>query len=675
MATTPTLSSPGIGSGLDVNGIVQKLMSVEQQPLTQLDKQESVDNARITAYGTLKGSLSALQTALQGLSSADSFNILTASTSDASSIGATITGKATQGSYSVDVTQLAQAHKLVSTGFANTTDAIGTGTLSFDFGTFDGVGGTFTSNGSGVKTVSIAAGQDSLAGIRDAVNAANIGVTATIVNDGSATGNRLVFTSVNSGAANSLKITVADTDGNNGDAAGLSQFAYDPAGGAGTGRNLTQKVAAQNALLTIDGIDVQSASNTIKGAVDGITLNLLKTTGGTPATLTVATNTSGVDSKLAAFVKAYNDLNTTFTTLTKYDSDKKQASVLTGDSTVRIVQNQLRSMLGGRLGSGLYSTLSQVGVTFQADGTLNFDSTKLDSAMASSPAEVTKLFAALGSASDPLTSVTGYTAKTVPASYGLNVTRLATQASLSGIAAANLTITKGVNDTLAMTVDGTTDTITLTPGTYADATAFAAEVEAKINASTAFAQAGANVKVSQAAGVITIQSNRYGSASSVAASGNGAADLFGGAPSQAAGADIAGTLGGQPMTGAGQTLLGPLGTSVEGLRVTVTGGATGARGNVDFETGFAYRLSNLVQGLIDTAGPIAARTNGLQSEITDIGKRRDALNTHLALVEANYRTQFNALDTLLSSLQAQSTQLQQQLAALPKIGSSSSSSG
>lgn len=666
MATTPTLASPGIGSGLDVNGIVQKLMTVEQQPLTDLAHQESADQAKITAYGSLKSSLAALQTTLQNLSTASSFNVLKATSSDASALSATVSGKAVAGSYGVTVSQLAQAQKLASSGFATTADHVGTGTLTFDFGTFDGT--SFTPNGNGAKTVTIAAGQDTLAGIRDAVNAANIGVTATIVNDGSANGNRLVFTAAASGAANSIRITAADDDGNATDAAGLSQLAFDPAAGAGAGRNLTQQVAAQDALLTIDGIAVKSPTNTISNALDGVTLNLLKTSA-SPVTLSVAPSVTDVAAKIAAFVKAYNDLNTTFTNLTKYDATKKQASVLTGDGSVRMVQNQLRTILGGSLASGTYSTLSQVGVTFQADGTLALDDAKLQNALTTSSSAVMQLFASAGSASDGLVSVNGFTSKTIPGTYNVDVTQLATQGTLVGSAPSALTITAGVNDALTVTVDGTSAALTLAAGTYADANALAAELQSKINGAAVLAQAGTTVKASTAGGVITVTSNRYGSASSVTAAGSAIATLFG-ATSSTAGVDVAGTLSGRAMTGSGQVLLGAVGSDLEGLRVQVSGGAIGARGSITYSTGFASRLNDLVSNVIGVDGAIAARTDGLQKEITDIGKRRDALNAHLALVEANYRAQFNALDTMLANLQAQSTALAQQLASLPKITTS-----
>ena len=233
-STSGLLASPGLGSGLDINSIVSKLMTVESAPLTALAAKEASYQARITAFGTLKGGLAALQSALSGLLDAKSMKTTTATLADTSLASVSAGSAAVPGTYSLEVSLLAQAHKIASTGFASVNDTVGSGTLTFAFGTFDGA--TFTANADApAKTVTIPAGQNTLAGIRDAVNAAAIGVSATIVNDGSAAGNRLVFSSTSSGAANSLKVTVSDDDATHTDTGGLSRLAYDPAAAAGAG--------------------------------------------------------------------------------------------------------------------------------------------------------------------------------------------------------------------------------------------------------------------------------------------------------------------------------------------------------------------------------------------------------------------------------------------------------
>ena len=199
MATTPTLTSPGIGSGLDVSAIVEKLMAVERAPLDALDKAETAVQSKISAFGTLKSSLAALQAAVKALATPAAFRSTTAQLANPALGTATAGDGATAGTYRLEVTQLAQSQKLASGGFASVSDVVGSGSLTFTFGTF--AAGAFTPNAAtGARTVAIPAGADSLAAVRDAVNAAGIGVTASIVNDGSVTGQRLVFSSTASGA-------------------------------------------------------------------------------------------------------------------------------------------------------------------------------------------------------------------------------------------------------------------------------------------------------------------------------------------------------------------------------------------------------------------------------------------------------------------------------------------
>jgi flagellar hook-associated protein 2 len=668
--STPALSSPGVGSGLDVAGLVSKLMAVEQQPMTDLNNKETAYQSTISAYGSVKSALSAFQSSLSGLTNLATFNTFSATPGDTSVLTAGAAAGATPGSYSIQVSQLAQAQKISSTGFANTTDAVGTGTLTFTFGTYNGT--TFVSNGGAAQTVTIGPGQQTLAGIRDAVNAAGIGVTATIVNDGSASGNHLVFTSNSSGAANSLKIAAADADGNNTDMAGLSELAYDPTAAAGAGRNMTQNVAAQNALLTIDGISVSKASNTITDAIQGVTLNLAKTNVGTPTTLTVAQNTQGTMQAVQTFVTAYNSLQSTLGNLTKYDATTNTASVLTGDSTVRLIQSQIVGVIGNSVKglSDSLNTLAQVGVSLQADGTLSLDTSKLTAAINANGSAVGKIFASVGQPTDSLVSVASTSAMTQQGNYAVNVTQLATRGSLAGSAAAGLTITAGVNDQLNVTVDGVSATVTLSAGTYATADALAAEVQSKINGASALSSLGSSVSVQQSAGMLTIQSNRYGSASNVSVTGAAAASLMGASPTAAVGVDVAGTIGGITALGSGQTLSGATGSRTEGLQLQISGGATGDRGTVTYTQGYASQLNQVLTPILATDGLIAARTDGINTSIKQIDNEKVDLQARLDAIQARYTAEFSALDGMLGSLQQTSSFLTQQLANLPTPGKS-----
>jgi flagellar hook-associated protein 2 len=678
-----TITSAGVGSGLDISGLVTQLMALERRPIAVLDQKEAGLQAKLSAYGSLKGALSAFQSSVSSLSGVAKFQALSAVSADLTIYTASASSAAVAGSYSIEVTQLAQAHKLASSAFTNTTDSVGTGTLTFQFGTYSG--GVFTVNSAkAAQTVTVSSSQNTLAGIRDAVNAAKVGVTATILNDG--TGNRLVFTSGDTGAANSLKITVADTsDGSNTDNAGLSRLAYDPTGTLGNGKNLTETLVAQNALLNVDGITgISKASNTVTDVVQGVTLTLLKkSAAGVSTTLTVSRDTSSVQSAVANFVKAYNDLNKAVTDLTKYDAATKKSAVLQGDNSARSiiarVRQQLNKTLTGLTGS--YTTLSQIGISFQTNGTLAFDAAKLQTAIDTNFNDIAGLFANIGKPSDSLINYLSATDKTQAGSYSVSITQLATHGALAGVTTASLAHTAGTftspftvdttNNTLSLKINSVqSGTVTIAQGSYSTAAALVAEIQSKINGDTALKNASKTVTVSfdNATSRLSITSDGYGSDSTVEITsvGTGTASTLGlSAGTGTAGVNAAGSINGVVATGIGQALTGTTGDASEGLKLLITGGATGSRGTVGYSQGYAYQLDKLAGQLLGGSGPIESRTSGINSTIKDIGARRDTMNLHLVDVEKRYRAQFTALDSLVSRMRATSDFLTRQLAILP----------
>lgn len=373
------LSAPGIGSSLDVSSIVSQLMQVEQQPLVALAQRESVFTAQLSTIGSIKGALSGFQTAANALKTAGTNSSFKFSSTDSSAIAGTIAGTPAAGSHSVSVTQLAQAQRLVVAGQTSATARIGDGgatTLNFSFGrisggSFNAVTGIYSGAAFAADSertavaLTIDGSNNTLEGIRDAINAANSGVTAAIVNDGSGTPYRLSLSSNETGAQNSLKIDVSG----NADIADL--LAYDPAGT----QKLAQTQAAQNAELSVNGIVISRANNSVADAIEGVTLKLSKVV--SDATVTVTRDTAPVRAALENLVKTYNDVNRVIGNATAYKA------VLQGDTAINSLQSRLRSTLGAALkdtGSPI-ATLSQLGVSFQLDGSLSFDGIKLQAAI------------------------------------------------------------------------------------------------------------------------------------------------------------------------------------------------------------------------------------------------------------------------------------------------------
>ena len=655
--TTGTLSSAGIGSGLNVTSLVSQLMATQQQPLLNLQTQQATYQAEISAYGSLAGTLSTLQTDASNLSSTNLYSAYTATASTSGFFTSSANATASAGSYGLAITNLAQANKLASnTHYASTSTTVGSGTVTFQFGTTTaGSPPTFSPSATqGAQTLTIDSAHNSLAGISAAINSANVGVTASVANDGS--GYRLVLTSNNSGAANSLKVSTTGS---------LSALSYDPTAGS---NSMTQTVAGKDAMFTLDGMAMTSASNTVTNAIQGVSLTLTQPTT-TPLTLTVAANTALIQSAVQSFVTDYNAAQASIKSLTAYNATTKTAAILTGDSTVMSVQTQLRAILNTPLstaGGGL-NNLADVGITFNKDGTLALNTATLGSVLADPSKNIATLFASVGVPSDPLVKFGTATAAAKGGNYALNISQMATQGTLTGSAApATTTIASGSNDQFNINVNGIAAAITIPAGSYSSTT-LAAQVQSQINGVAAFSAAGITVSVGyDGSGNMLITSNQYGSASTVTASAAGSnggfANLFG-APVSAAGLDVAGTIGGASAHGIGQTLTATTGNPA-GLTLNITGGATGSRGTVAYAAGIGSQLASLLGNMTSISGMIANRTSNLQTRISNIGTKTTQENARLAAIQAQYQKQFSSLDKVMASMSQTSTFLTQQITSL-----------
>lgn len=366
-----SVTSLGLGSGLDAESIVSGMMAVEKIPLNRLTARTTSYNAKISAYGAISSALSSLKTAANSLYTTKT-NLLTSTVSDPKIASATSTTAATSGIYSLEITQLAKAHSL-SSRVAGASDTMGTGSLAI-------------SNGSNSFSVTIDNTNNTLAGIRDAINASstNTSVRANILTDSA--GTRLVLTSKETGSSNTISMAVTDSDGNNTDAydattnpnPGLSQLSF--TSGA---NNLTQVQAGQNALVTLDNVSLSFNSNTVVDAIPGVTLSLTKENIGSPATVTIARDSAGVKKLADDFVKAYNDLRSVVVKNTAYDATTKTASTLTGDSTVRSIDRQLREALRTTPAgvTGNLTQLADAGISIDASGVMSVDATKFQKAV------------------------------------------------------------------------------------------------------------------------------------------------------------------------------------------------------------------------------------------------------------------------------------------------------
>ena len=649
--STGTLTSAGLGSGLDVNTIVSQLMAVEQRPLTLLSQKEASYQTQLTAYGTLKGALSSFQTTMQSLSTATKFQSQTATSGDSSILTASTSGGATAGTYAIHVGNIAHSQVLAATGIANQQNPSSTGTLSIRVGT------------GALKTITLDSSNNTLAGLRDAINTADAGVTATIVNDGSATPYKLVLSANATGAANTIQIT------NNLSAGELSTAVT----------SLAQVRAADDAALTVNGVAVSSAANSVTTVIPGVTLNL-QTAGDT--TVAVASDTATAQQAVNDFVKAYNDINSTITNLTAYDAKTKTGGPLLGDFTAQNLQVQIRNVLANHLAGvgGSLTLLSQVGVSFQKDGTLAVDSTKLANATSASFSDLSGLFSVQGKSSNSLLSYVNSAAKSTPGNYQVDVTAAATRGTATASnAPAVSTVIDGSNDAFSIIVDGVASgALTIPHATYTQSQ-LASALQTAINSASSLVSAGVSTTVALTGGKLAITSQSYGSGSSVATLvGNAIVALGFSGGETGSGTDVAGnfSLNGTSIaaSGHGQILTGATGTAGEGLQIKYTGTpsqvASGVDGTLNFSGGYATLLYKMATTALDDGGAIAGRNTGITKSLSDISTQRDAINRQLTATEARYRAQFTALDTMISSLNSTSSFLTQQLANLPNSNKS-----
>lgn len=377
------ISSVGIGSGLDVETIVKQLVALESKPITALQTKASGINTQISAFSQLKSQISNLQDQVVKLAKPATWLGNTLTSSNSTLVTGTATSSAVQATYDVKVSQMA-AGQTIGSGLVTSATELGSGTLTFTMGTWGESGLTAnTKDGKDVSfSVNITEADDSLAKIAAKINAEKGDVSATVLKDH--TGERLVLQSKTTGVDSAFTV---DAEG-----AGLQRFAYQGTDVSGTG--MSRSVKAQDTLATINGIKMASHTNVFEEAAAGVTLTVSQkmADGDAPVRITIANDTATAKTALKNLVESYNALSSALNTMTAYDKESKTAGTLQGDSTAVNLQSALRRLLSGPGGAGgEFSSLSQMGIAFQKDGTLKIDDTKLDKAL-KDPDSMAKFF-------------------------------------------------------------------------------------------------------------------------------------------------------------------------------------------------------------------------------------------------------------------------------------------
>lgn len=356
------ISSIGVGSGLPLDQLLADLRKSENQALSLIQSRQVRAESRLSAYGTLKNALESLKTATDALGKADTFGALKTSVSG-EAYTAVATSKAIPGEYAITVESLATKQTLVSRGVEDRTTQIGDG------GTI-----TFTVGGQ-TKTVDLTDTDSSLDAIVKAINSdKDLGVKATLINDGGDEPHRLLLTASDTGTKAAISSITVD---GNAELAGLINF------NSGTGPDapgITER-AATDAQLLINGIKITSHSNTVEGAIEGVTLNLAKASTDS-SNLSVAADDSVTSKAINEFVTAYNALQSTIGALTSYNIENQTSSALAGDSLARRIQSDVRNAINVATTEGNVRSLAQLGITTNVnDGSLEVDEAKLAAAL------------------------------------------------------------------------------------------------------------------------------------------------------------------------------------------------------------------------------------------------------------------------------------------------------
>lgn len=557
-----SIQSLGIGSGLLTTELLESIIAAEREATDlRLDAEQAEAEAKLSAFGSIRSALDGLQSAASALKSRTTFANFSSDSSNASVATASTSSLASPGSYSVEVGQLARNQVLATGAYESLDTVVGTGTLNITFGTTafdidDNVTGFTVDTTIAGGEIEIDETNNTLSGIRDAINAAGVGIRANIIDDGS--GFRLALTSENNGAGGSMSIEVTE-----GGTAGLSDLAFNA-----TTQNLEQTVKAQDAQVTVDGIAISRSTNAISGVIQGVTFNALSAAPGAPVTLTVERDLDASVEKIESFVSSYNEFKDLLTQLTDFDPDTQEGGLLLGDSALRSTANQLSRLLSGSIDNPFdqnIRALVDIGISTDRSFRLQFSRAAFEAKAADIDA-LSSVFAANGRTSDSQISFIGAQEHTLSGDYDLTVTRLAQQGfvrsqSITGIAASGVTIDAD-NSKLRVAVNGIdSGELTLAQGSYT-AAEFAAELQLTINSSEILRNNGRSVEVAFDATreFFQITSGSFGSSSKVAITDVGADSTaeLGLAVDDGvatAGRDVQVRIGDYTATGNGQTVL------------------------------------------------------------------------------------------------------------------------
>ena len=646
------ISSVGIGSGVLTSELIEKLSSAERVPAEQrLEVRTEKAEAKLSDFGRLKSAVSDLRLSARTLAGADALGA-TVGESSSSAVSLTAGGGARNGSYQIEVTKLATAQSVASSAFADRNSTpVGAGSLEIKVG-------------DKTTTINVDSSSNTLEGLAKKINDSDTGANASVLFNG--TGYQLVLNSKSTGAENAISITATDSDGNSADASGLSQFNFNA-----TNQNMVESMPGQDAEFTVNGLALSRASNAFDDVIPGSTLKLAEVTAG-PTTVTIRTDTEKATERMQDFVDKYNGLKEIINEVTAFNAGSGERGSLLGNSAVRAIAADMRAVVGNvvpGLEKANVRSLAEIGVsTNSTTGLLEFNSSKFSQQLTAYPGDVAGLFSDQGRTTDASVSYMNASVNTKVGSYGVNITQMATQGAYTGATPlAASTLVDADNGVFSISVDGKNSSqITLTPGTYNQADLIT-EIQKQLDANSGLQSGGVAAKATLGPnGELLISSTVYGKTSNVSVTATGAntaASLGLSVGAGVAGLDVAGTINGKKTTGDGQFLRSDEGDSA-GLRIQITGGAIGDRGQVSYIEGVGDQMVDRINNMLSPKGSLSVAIDGFNKELGMIKEDRQKLDLRIESLTARLVKQFSVADSLVSRLNNTGDFLTAQLKAM-----------
>lgn len=647
------VSALGSGSGIDSNKLADQLTEASKMVQAQrLTSKKTLLQSQISDYGQLRSSLAKLETSAAALGSADTFNAKALSVPDTKLLSITkLDSKAAAGSYQLKVEQVAQAQSLSSGSFSSLNSPVGKGTLTIRLGDWNADASAFSVDPTKTgDTIKIDDTNNSLTGLRDAINASGIGVSASIVSNGG--GYTLLLTS-KTGANNELEIVATEDPG----ALGLAALNFNEAE-----QNLTGLQEGRDAQILVNGLLVSRESNQVNDVIQGLEFDVFASSSTETISLTISEDKSIAEQTIRDFVTAYNTFKAEVELLVGFNPELEGFGSLKTDplakNLVQSIRNMLTTSVAG-LGEG-FSNLSSLGIRTEIDGTLKIyedEATGFRAAMDDNFARVRDLFVPKASSSAANIEVTKFTARSQPGSYDVVITQQPSKGTLTPtdiVDLAAIGVGGGKDYSFTLQLNGIeTDAISLPAGKqYGSGAELAADLQSLINLDPNLKTAKAGVTVAFEAGKLVFTSATYGASSTVsfkAVSADMLADfgMTGGAV-VSNGTDVAGTVDGVAAFGSGNILLPAIGSKAEGLSMLVEPGATTT--TLTFSRGFAGSMSSLVNEFLKTSGLITEREANIGKDIGRVEQDEEALNRRTEAYRARLMAQFQAMESIVRSL-------------------------